>query len=107
MKKLKFKSNPNHNYNVIVLPSQNVDRSWFNVLDHIEIEAEIDNQLCIIEIHDVSKIDFNKIQMNEYIIKLALGLKIKEFKEILFKKYGEKIASSEISIILYKLIEVC
>ena len=107
MKPLKFKSNPLHKFSVIVLPSPNVDKNWFNVLDPIEIEAEIDGKLCIIEIHDISEIEFSKLALNEYIVKLALGFTIKEFKEILIKGYGDRIKNTKIAIILYKLIEVC
>ena len=105
MKRLSFKSPPLHNFNVIVLPEPNIDKEWFSVLDPKEIEAEIDGKDCIIEIHDISKIHFKKLALNGFDIKLALGLEVDEFKDILIKKYGTRIKRVTIALLLYKLIE--
>jgi len=95
-----------NDFAVFVLPTANIDSKWFNPIETVkEIEAEIDGENCVIEIHDILKVPFAQLRLIEFQLKFYLGIDTNNFKKMLVKKYGYKIKKAEISFVLYKFIE--
>jgi len=114
MSMLKIKSTPNHKYSIFIELSENVDPEWClgrvdkdgNFIEN-EVECEIDDKKALIKMHDYFKYPFDQLTMLSFILKLGYGFDGKMCQKILVAKYGNKInAKTEITVILYQLIEI-
>jgi hypothetical protein len=111
---LRIKALPNHKFSAFIELSGNIDPEWcLGRVDkegkfiEAEVECEIDGHKALIRLHDYFKEKYESLPLLNFVLKLAYGLDGKQCQKVLLAKYPGKVdAKTEVTVILYELIEI-